>query len=237
MELHGDVEAEMLADVVKQFVGKIYQKPPLRSSVKRRLRVKEVYELEILEVRGRYVLFRALVESGTYIRKLCHDIGLLLGVEAHMRELRRTAVGFFNEKLNLRTLHELSEALYLLKAKGREDLLRSVIMPGEIMVAHLPKILVSDGAVDAIARGAKLMAPGVVAFTEPFSRGDLVAVHTLKGELVALMRIEVESEELKSMDRGVVAIPVRVVMKPGVYPSMWKKPKPEEAPTSDQTSG
>lgn len=35
------------------------------------------------------MLFRVVTESGTYIRKLCRDIGEVPGVGAHMQELRR----------------------------------------------------------------------------------------------------------------------------------------------------
>ncbi|MCD6278731.1 MAG: RNA-guided pseudouridylation complex pseudouridine synthase subunit Cbf5, partial [Desulfurococcales archaeon] len=89
MQLHKLVDEGKLREVTNEFVGRIYQKPPVRSSVKRVLRIKEVYSIEILEIEYPYVLMRISCQHGTYVRKLIHDIGEVLGVGAHMRELRR----------------------------------------------------------------------------------------------------------------------------------------------------
>jgi H/ACA ribonucleoprotein complex subunit 4 len=183
MELHGDVNLEKLYEVFKMFTGKIYQRPPLRSSVKRSLRVREIYSIDLLEIINRYVLFRVKCESGTYIRKLCHDIGLVLGVEAHMRELRRVAVAHIREELPVVTLHEVSEAVYLWRKYGDETLIRKVVLPVEYIVAHLPKIIIKDSAVDAIAHGAQLAVPGIVMLSNDVKKGERVAIFTLKGEL------------------------------------------------------
>ena len=110
MKLHEDVEIEKIEEVIKMFIGPIYQKPPLRCAVKRQLRIKHVYNLEILEKNGKYVLLRMHVEAGTYARKLIHDIGEILGVSANMRELRRTRVACFTEQEAV-TLHDIKEAM------------------------------------------------------------------------------------------------------------------------------
>lgn len=222
MELHGDVGDSELEDAIKKFIGKIYQRPPLRSSVKRSLRIREIYYIELLERVGRHVLLRVGCEAGTYIRKLVHDIGLILGVGAHMRELRRTRAGPFREDETLTTLQELSEAKYLYEVEGREDLLKKKILPVEYAVAHLKKVIVRDSAVDAIAHGANLALPGVVGLHEGIKRGELVAVFTLKGELVCLGESLMTTEEMLVRDKGIAVKTRRVVMKPGVYPKVWK---------------
>ncbi|TFF96381.1 RNA-guided pseudouridylation complex pseudouridine synthase subunit Cbf5, partial [Candidatus Thorarchaeota archaeon] len=104
LELHHAASEGDIEQIVDEFVGKIYQKPPLRSSVKRVLRVREIYYNRILEIKGRLVLFRVGCQAGTYIRKLCFDIGEALGVGGHMRELRRTRVGWFREDEHLCSL-------------------------------------------------------------------------------------------------------------------------------------
>ncbi|MEM0153403.1 MAG: RNA-guided pseudouridylation complex pseudouridine synthase subunit Cbf5 [Ignisphaera sp.] len=223
MELHGDIDREKLFEVTKMFIGKIYQRPPLRSSVKRALRIKEIYSIDILEIDGRNVLFKVKCESGTYVRKLCHDIGLLLGVEAHMRELRRVAVAHLREDLFASTLHEVSEALYMWRRYGDDSMLRNVILPGEFIVAHLPKILIKDGAVDAIAHGAQLAVPGISIFSKNITKGCTVAVMTLKGELVAIGRAAMDSEEISKSEKGIAVEINRVVIEPNVYPRMWKR--------------
>ena len=122
MQLHGPVLEEELRRKASLFVGRIYQRPPLRSSVKRRLRTRTIHYIDVLEYDGRYALLRVGCEAGTYLRKLCHDLGLLLGVGAHMRELRRTRTGPFREDETLVTLQELSEAIFVWREEGKEKL-------------------------------------------------------------------------------------------------------------------
>ncbi|MHA1632143.1 MAG: RNA-guided pseudouridylation complex pseudouridine synthase subunit Cbf5, partial [Candidatus Freyarchaeota archaeon] len=93
MRMHGDVGFEQVKMVCNEFTGPVYQRPPVRSSVKRRLRIRRIHSIEALEMDGRNVLLKIRCESGTYIRKLCHDIGEVLGCGAHMRELRRIGSG------------------------------------------------------------------------------------------------------------------------------------------------
>ncbi len=223
MELHREVEECKLREVINQFVGKIYQRPPLRSSVKRTLRTRDIYYIDILDIQGKWVLMRIGCAPGTYIRKLCHDIGLVLGTEAHMRELRRTATGPFKEDETLTTMHELSEAIYLWRECGYEDLLRKVILPAEYLVSHMPKVIIRDTAVDAIAHGAALAVPGIVRLHEGIRKGDVVAIMTLKGELVAIGEALMSSDEIAKASKGLAFRPLRVIMKPGVYPRCWGK--------------
>ncbi len=232
MQLHREVGEEELRKALSLFIGEIYQRPPLRSSVKRTLRRKKVYEIELLEFTGRYALLRIYADPGTYMRKICHDVGLVLGVGAHMRELRRTKSGPFHERRGLVRLQELSEALYRWRNEGKEDLLRKYILPVEYAVSHLPKIVIRDTAVDAIAHGAHLAVPGIVMLHEGIVKGDLVAILTLKGELVALGTAQMGSDEIMKASKGIAVRIKRVIMKPGVYPSAWKKRK-EQAKGSE----
>lgn len=222
MRIHGDVERQLLEKTIALFVGEIYQRPPLRSSVKRSLRKRRIHEIEVLEIDGRSVLMRVKTDPGTYVRKLCHDIGLILGTGAHMVELRRIATGPFKEDETLVTLHKLSEAAYLYR-KGDESLVRRAVLPVEYSVSHLPKIVVRNSAVDSIAHGAMLAVPGVSMVNKAIAKGDLVALFTIKGELVAVGVAEMSSEEMILRDRGLAVRIKRVVMPPNIYPPVWKK--------------
>ncbi|MEM4651309.1 MAG: RNA-guided pseudouridylation complex pseudouridine synthase subunit Cbf5 [Pyrobaculum sp.] len=221
-KFHGDVDVERLRAVLQELQGAIYQKPPLRSAVKRQLRTRRVYSLELLEVDGRYAVIKMHVEAGTYARKIIHDIGEILGVGANMRELRRVAVSCFAEDETV-TLQDVADAYYVWRKYGDDTYLRRVILPIEEVARHLPKIWVRDSAVDALCHGAPLAAPGVAKFEIPFSRGELVALFTLKGELIGVGRALVDGEEVKKMERGLVARTDRVVMRRGTYPPMWRK--------------
>ena len=78
MFLHTHEKIKKIEKVFKLFTGKIYQRPPIKSSVIRKLRVREIYYIKALEVSKNHVLFRVGCEAGTYIRKLCFDIGEVL---------------------------------------------------------------------------------------------------------------------------------------------------------------
>ncbi|NCS71489.1 MAG: RNA-guided pseudouridylation complex pseudouridine synthase subunit Cbf5, partial [Candidatus Aenigmarchaeota archaeon] len=91
MHLHNDIEKEKIEQAIKKkFIGKITQIPPVHSRVARKPRQRQVYSFDILEKNGKDVSFRIKVEAGTYIRKICFDLGQELGVGAHMKFLKRT---------------------------------------------------------------------------------------------------------------------------------------------------
>src|SRR3989344_6938788 len=81
MRIHKDTDEAKINEAVKIFVGKIKQLPPVRSAVKRQFREREVYELEILEISGKNVLFRIRCEAGFYVRKFCYEFGKALGTQ------------------------------------------------------------------------------------------------------------------------------------------------------------
>lgn len=222
MVLHSDTSEEKIRQIAKLFTGKIYQRPPVKSSVKRRLRIRTIYWFDILEIEGRYVLFRTGVEAGTYIRKLCHDFGLVLGTGAHMLELRRTRVGPLKEE-NAVKLQDLVDAFIFWKEDGDDRHLKKYLLPVEKAVEHLPKIIIRDSTVASITYGANLKAPGVLAVEEGIEPGSMVALFTKKNELVALARALLSTEEIIDAEKGEVADTERVIMERGVYPKMWKR--------------
>jgi len=71
MHLHKEVKEDKIKKVCKEFVGKIKQLPPIKSAIKRQVRERKIYYLEILEIKEKDVLFRVGCQAGTYIRKLC----------------------------------------------------------------------------------------------------------------------------------------------------------------------
>ncbi|NWF95299.1 MAG: RNA-guided pseudouridylation complex pseudouridine synthase subunit Cbf5 [Candidatus Thorarchaeota archaeon] len=228
MELHDTVSEDRIRAVVEEFTGKIYQKPPLKSSVKRVLRVREIYYNDLLEIDGRDVLFRVGCEAGTYIRKLCFDIGEALGVGAHMKELRRTRVGRLVEDEHLCSLHDLKDAYEFYKQDKDETQLRRYLLPVEYALLHLPYIEVRDSAVNAVCYGADLAATGVTAVSSDIKNKDMVVIKTQKGEAVAIARASVTSEAIVKANRGIVATTDRVLMERDRYPTMWKKREAQE---------
>jgi H/ACA ribonucleoprotein complex subunit 4 len=168
------------------------------------------------------VLMRVGCEAGTYMRKLCYDMGLALGTGANMEELRRSRAGPFSEDESLVTLHQLKDAYELWRESGDESELRRIIKPVEFALRHLPRLVIADNAVDAVCHGAPLAAPGLVSLQTEISKGEVVALFTLKGEAVAIAIAELRSAEMLEAKAGVVARTERVIMEPGTYPRAWK---------------
>ncbi|MDV3293395.1 MAG: RNA-guided pseudouridylation complex pseudouridine synthase subunit Cbf5 [Nitrososphaerales archaeon] len=221
MRLHSSVPRKKLDGVVGEFRGEIFQRPPQRSSVKREVRSRMIHELEVTEAQGNLYLLRCVCQSGTYMRKLIYDIGEVLGVGATMIELRRTKVGPLREEDGFVTLHQLNDAVYKLRA-GDESALRIAVKPIERCLGSIRRLTIRDSAVDAICHGARLAVPGILSASEGIAKGEIVALMSGKGELVAIGRALMPSSELKSVSRGLACTVERVVMKQGTYPKLWK---------------
>lgn len=222
MRTHEQVPRKKILEVCEEFAGEIYQRPPLKSSVARNLRTRNIYYIDVLEIEGQRVLMKVGCEAGTYIRKLCYDMGLALGCGANMEELRRTKAGPFAEDETLVTLHNLKDAYEIWRESGDESALRRVVLPVERALRHLPGLVISDNAVDAICHGAPLAAPGLLSLETDINKGDFVVIYTLKGEAVAIGRAKLSSDEMMVAKSGIVASTERVIMDPGVYPRRWK---------------
>jgi H/ACA ribonucleoprotein complex subunit 4 len=223
LKLHGDIDEPAIKHVLTLFEDEIYQRPPLRSSVKRQLRTRRIYYIDYLERDGRNVLFKVGCEGGTYIRKLCFDVGEILGVGGHMQELRRTRAGpFIETSSKCVTLHDVAYWFGEYERTKDQSYLSKFIEPMEVALMQLPKIVVRDSAVDAICHGANLTAPGVLQVHTGIAKGSIVAIFTLKGEAIALGRAQVSTQEMLDLRHGTVATLARVLMPRNIYPKVWK---------------
>ena len=227
--IHQQRDPGLIDSVLGQFTGEIYQRPPQRSSVKRSTRVRRIYELQRLESAENILLLRVLCEAGTYIRKLVYDIGEVLGTGATMFELRRTRVSVFSESPdNLVRLHDLVDAVETYKETKKEEKIRSIIKPIEVALEGVLSVAVKDSAVDALCHGAQVAIPGIVAIDKNIRKGNLVAIYSLKGEIVALGEANMNSEEIRENDKGIAFNIKRLIMKPETYPRGWKSNKNPE---------
>jgi len=153
MRLHENIDDAPLNKAINKFLGRIMQLPPVRSRVKREIREREIKSFNVLERHDKDVLFESEVQAGTYIRKLCDDIGKEIG-GAHMLELRRIKAGIFDESGSF-NLYELEDAVNDYK-KGDDKKLREMIIPGEIICSILPIILVKKEYLRKLYTGSPL---------------------------------------------------------------------------------
>lgn len=215
MHIHKEVEKARIQEVLQKFIGKITQMPPVRSAVKRQWRERTVYSLIVHEIEENDILFSVDCEAGTYIRKLCHDVGKALGTGAHMTELRRTRVTSFTEEGAV-TLQDLQDALMLWKEEGNEKFIRHCIKPAERMAEHLPKMWVFDSTVESLCHGRDLAIPGISKIN-PFQKDQTIAIMTLKDELIALGTSFVSSDDILNNEKGIAAKTKKVFMQAGTY--------------------
>ena len=220
MQLHTDIPQKQITETARSFVGKIQQMPPVKSAVKRQLRTREIYTLDILEIDKRNVLFKSEVEAGTYIRTLCTDFGKKLKTQAHMQELRRTMAGSLPEEQS-HTLQDIKDAYEFYKEEKNEKFLRDIIKPLETGVMHLQKIIIKDSAISAICHGAPLRICGIAKYTKDIKTNDIIAIMSLKGELVALAESTMNTTEIQEKDKGIAAKITRVIMPENTYPRTW----------------
>ncbi len=156
-----DMAGVALDDVriaAERFVGEIEQVPPMVSAVKvggRRLhelarageeverepRPVTVYQLAVSDAADPGVFtIEVTCSAGTYIRVLAADIGHALGGGAHLRRLRRTAVGEFP----------------VAQAQPIEKLASETVLPPLEAMRGYPRVGVAQAVVDDVRHGKVL---------------------------------------------------------------------------------
>lgn len=121
-----NVSEEEVTEAIKSFIGDIKQIPPMYSALKvngqklcdlarkgitveRKARDIRIYDIDIEEINLPEVTLRVHCSKGTYIRTLCHDIGMKLGCYGCMKSLIRIRVSVFDIS-QARKLSEIENA-------------------------------------------------------------------------------------------------------------------------------
>lgn len=128
------ISEQMIRDILPSFLGEIRQRPPLFSAIKIsgkplydyarkgifvniNERTVKIHRIELLSFE--YPFFTMIVEcsTGTYIRSICHDIGQMLGVGAHITTLKRTRIGHFsiNDSVSIEELLSSSKGIFTIE--------------------------------------------------------------------------------------------------------------------------
>ena len=182
-----EVSAEQARQAAAALTGDILQVPPMVSAVKvggrrlhalaragieveREARPVTVHRFDVWPVAGVEAVLRAVVEcsSGTYVRTLAADLGRALGGGAHLRNLRRTAVGSFG----------------LASARPVES---AEVLPMAQAVKHLTGVRVNPAVAAEVAHGRvldldRLGAEGAGPWAVYHPDGGLLAVYERFGE-------------------------------------------------------
>lgn len=164
---------EEIEKAVKSFEGEIEQIPPMYSAIK--VNGKKLYELaregkeierkprritiqkiDILEIdeENNTVTIDVLCSKGTYIRTLCEDIGIKLGVGAYMNTLIRTKSGQFTID-QCKTVQELRQ----LKDEGK---LLEVLIPTSELFLEFEKVTLNKKQAELVKNGVPIIYKGLI---------------------------------------------------------------------------
>ncbi len=186
------VSEETIAAAVRSLTGTIRQVPPMYSALKkngvplhrlarqgvevpREAREIRIDRISLIDVQLPLVTIEVDCSKGTYIRTLCHDVGMLLGCGAHLTALRRTRNGSFLEGESL-PLARLEESVH------PENFLLSL---RQALRAY-PALWVAPGAVTRLRDGIPPSLPEVQPAGQ-CGEGDTVVLLD-EGELLAIAR-------------------------------------------------
>lgn len=203
------IQADPIAALAAQFVGKIEQVPPAFSAKKIHGRPAhelarkkkpvslepvevEVFEFRLEGIEGSVARFVVECGAGTYIRSLAHDLGKLHGAGAHLAEISRTAVGEFtlDQAVSLAELEQNARAGRLadrvIRLEGMlPDLPRATVLPiVEKRVRHGAKFNLS---IAQIQPGHTAVAQGATAQLDSGDwRPSRLRVFNQQGQLIAI---------------------------------------------------
>ena len=190
-----------VAQALGEFVGDIEQRPPIYSALKvdgiRAYKLARAGKLSELPPRTVHVEaflrtdpgenpdlaeFHVVCGKGTYIRALARDLARKLGTVGHIRDIRRTRVGPFDEKsaISLEKLNKLSHS-----ARASE-----AILPVVTVLDDIPALAVTQGEAVRLRHGQSLRLPtaksGTVQLT---SNGSLIALAEVQEGIVRPLRV------------------------------------------------
>jgi tRNA pseudouridine55 synthase len=190
------VTEEQFDKALQTFVGEIEQTPPPYSAVK--VQGRKAYEmarqgeevdltprkitvhhLEVLEWAPPEVVIDVHCSSGTYVRSLANDLGVMLGCGAYLVGLRRTKSGRFSlrDSVPLRKLQEAFTAGNWYQ----------YLIPAAEALGDWPAVELNPDEVEGVRHGHRVKVVGDP--TETKVRGV-----STQGELVALMEIVINED-------------------------------------------
>ncbi|GGB95296.1 tRNA pseudouridine synthase B [Oxalicibacterium flavum] len=186
-----DATREQIEAVLQRFRGAIEQVPPMHSALKRdgkplyeyaragitlerEARQVVIHLLEVLDYEAPFLRLRVCCSKGTYIRVLGEDIGAALGCGAHLKLLRRTAVG------DLR----LEDALTLEQLAATDDRQRPALLaPVDALLQSFPQVRLTAELAARFLHGQRL-ALGKEAVEFPPQQGRVRVYRDADGALL-----------------------------------------------------
>jgi H/ACA ribonucleoprotein complex subunit 4 len=149
-----------------------------------------------------------------------------------MAELRRTQAGPFQEKDNLITLNDLQDAYHYYTKENNPKYLHHCLQPIENAITHLSKCWILDTTITSVSHGRPIAIPGI-AKLENFRKGEIIAVLTLKEELVCIGESLLSAVEINTKDKGLAIKVSKVFIEELFKETSTTKPKKTDQPKQD----
>jgi H/ACA ribonucleoprotein complex subunit 4 len=115
-------------------------------------------------------------------------------------------------------MQDVADAYREWKENKNEDI-RNFILPVEAAIVHIGKIIIKDSAVYSVAAGSPVFSNGICKISKDVKKDDLIAILTLKGELVALAKAGMNAEDIMKK-KGIAAKTDRVIIDRNLYPRL-----------------
>jgi len=216
-----DIKPEAVEPLLRTFLGKIHQTPPMFSAVKmqgvplyrlarkgieveRKQREVEIYQIQMEGMELPFVRLRVSCSKGTYIRALGRDIGRKAGCGAHLVRLRRIRSGPFSlgQAISWERITNLAAP----------DALSHWLISLTAALPSLPEVIGDEPLVRKVRFGREMMVQDLSARNLPaFRKGEWLKMSSPEEGLVAILKSEVRGADLPWTDPEVVALrPLRV---------------------------
>lgn len=205
------ITEEDIINCVKQFEGEIMQIPPMYSALKaggkrlyelaregktieRPKRQVTIYSIKVtgMDIKNSRFSMDITCSKGTYIRTLCHDIGIKLNSAAAMEKLVRTRVSMFKIE-DAVTLKEVQEV-----AKCQPEKLKDYFMPVDAIFAGYKKAQVKSSFAKKLANGNKL-STAMLDMEEEAAAGENILVYNENGVFKSIYTKEGKEYKVNKM--------------------------------------
>ena len=160
---------------------KLYELAREGKTVERKARPVKIFDIRIEKMELPEVTMTVSCSKGTYIRTLCHDIGMKLSVGGCMKELLRTKVGRFEivDSLTLTDLQKLKE----------EDRLAEAVLPVEEVFKELLEIRSDTEEMDKLLKNGNPFRSRAV---KDVKNGDKFRVYHSDGTFIGVFKYDEE---------------------------------------------
>ena len=182
---------EEVRDVLKTFLGKQKQIPPIYSAIKvngkkayeyarsgqaveLEARDIEIYKIELINVQEKEITFEVSCSKGTYIRTLCEDIAKKCGTIGYMKELTRTRVDSF----------KIEDAITIDELKENSLVASKKIIDIEKIFMDKPRITLNDRKKELFLNGVRLTFENPNDIYRIYNNNKFIGLGTIENNLL-----------------------------------------------------